>query len=331
MTFSNLEERHLSNCKNYKDEKVMYDKLISQFENVESFENLNRTSRNLHRLAEGHMEISHESMLLMGLSIDQLDKTQSRLDKTDLDLKETKADLKETKDKLDKTELDLKETKADLKETKADLKETKDKLDKTELELKETKADLKETKADLKETKADSKETKNRLELYLNNTTNILNETKERLGNELSEMKTELKKTQDELKDTKAMTKLLSVHRDWIGIFNRKLKMKLGEDVFNEIKEAMDDARTYQTDITQCSCVKKLEEILEKVGMSFKDFKLLFETKQLSNKKFHKSPDQTIKDAKEQLLRDSFPEEQKNLVTSLTKLFNALEIWDPRH
>jgi hypothetical protein len=291
MTFSNLEKRHLSNCKDYKDEKVN-DKLISQFENIESFEKLNRTSRNLHRLVEGHMEISHDTMLLMGLSIDQLDKTQSRLDKMELDLKETKADLKETKDKLDKMELDL-------KETKADLKETKNRLDKTEL--------------------------------YLTNTANILNETKERLGNELSEKKTKLKKTQDELKDTKAMTKLLSIHRDWIGIFNQKLKKKLGENVFSEIKEAMDDARTYQTDITQCSCVKKLEEILEKVGMSFKDFKLLFETKQLSNEKFHKSPDQTIKDAKEQLLRDSFPKEQKNLVTSLTKLFNALEIWNPRH
>ncbi|CAB4379516.1 unnamed protein product [Rhizophagus irregularis] len=313
MIFSNLEKRHLSNCKDYKDEKVMCDKLISQFENIESFEKLNRTSRNLHRLVEGHMEISHDTMLLMGLSIDQLNKTQSRLDKTELDLKEIKADLKETKDKLDKTELDL-------KEIKADLKETKDKLDKTELDLKETKADLKETKNRLDKT-----------ELYLTNTANILNETKERLGNELSKKKTKLKKTQDELKDTKAMTKLLSIHRDWIGIFNRKLKKKLGENVFNEIKEAMDDARIYQTDITQCSCVKKLEEILEKVGMSFKDFKLLFETKQLSNEKFHKSPDQTIKDVKEQLLRDSFPDEQKNLVTSLTKLFNALEIWDPHH
>ncbi|PKK58949.1 hypothetical protein RhiirC2_720156 [Rhizophagus irregularis] len=265
MIFSNLEKRHLSNCKDYKDEKVMCDKLISQFENIESFEKLNRTSRNLHRLVEGHMEISHDTMLLMGLSIDQLNKTQK------LDLKETKADLKETKNRLDKTEL------------------------------------------------------------YLTNTANILNETKERLGNELSKKKTKLKKTQDELKDTKAMTKLLSIHRDWIGIFNRKLKKKLGENVFNEIKEAMDDARIYQTDITQCSCVKKLEEILEKVGMSFKDFKLLFETKHLSNEKFHKSPDQTIKDVKEQLLRDSFPDEQKNLVTSLTKLFNALEIWDPHH
>ncbi|PKB97321.1 hypothetical protein RhiirA5_384746 [Rhizophagus irregularis] len=229
MTFSNLEKRHLSNCKDYKDEKVMCDKLISQFENIESFEKLNRTSRNLHRLVEGHMEISHDTILLMELSIDQLDKTQKRL------------------------------------------------------------------------------------------------------GNELSKKKTKLKKTQDELKDTKAMTKLLSVDRDWIGIFNWKLKKKLGENVFSEIKEAMDDARIYQTDITQCSCVKKLEEILEKVGMSFKDFKLLFETKQLSNEKFHKSPGQTIKDAKEQLLNDSFPEEQKNLITSLTKLFNALEIWDPRH
>ncbi|PKC53987.1 hypothetical protein RhiirA1_478187, partial [Rhizophagus irregularis] len=181
--------------------------------------------------------------------------------------------------KLDKTELDLKETKADLKETKADLKETKNRLDKTEL--------------------------------YLTNTANILNETKERLGNELSKKKTKLKKTQDELKDTKAMTKLLSVDRDWIGIFNRKLKKKLGENVFSEIKEAMDDARIYQTDITQCSCVKKLEEILEKVGMSFKDFKLLFETKQLSNEKFHKSPGQTIKDAKEQLLNDSFQKNRK--------------------
>ncbi|PKY33993.1 hypothetical protein RhiirB3_395228 [Rhizophagus irregularis] len=314
MTFSNLEKRHLSNCKDYKDEKVMCDKLISQFENIESFEKLNRTSRNLHRLVEGHMEISHDTMLLMELSIDQLDKTQSRLDKTELDLKEIKADLKEIKDKLDKTELDLKETKdkldkteLDLKETKADLKEIKDKLDKTELDLKETKADLKETKADLKETK-------NRLdktELYLTNTANILNETKERLGNELSKKKTKLKKTQDELKDTKAMTKLLSVDRDWIGIFNRKLKKKLGENVFSEIKEAMDDARIYQTDITQCSCVKKLEEILEKVGMSFKDFKLLFETKQLSNEKFHKSPGQTIKDAKEQLLNDSFQKNRK--------------------
>ncbi|RGB27217.1 hypothetical protein C1646_674181 [Rhizophagus diaphanus] len=318
MTFSNLEKRHLSNCKDYKDKKVMYDKLISQFDNIES--KLNRTSRNLHRLVEDHMEISHDTMLLMGLSINQLDKTQSRLDKMELDLKEAKADLKETKDKLDKTELDL--------------KETKDKLDKIELGLKEIKNKLNKTELDLKETKADLKEIKNRLdktELFPTNTTNIFNETKERLGNELSEKNTKLKKSQDELKDTKAMTKLLSVHRDWIGIFNRKLKKKLGENVFSEIKEAMDNARIYQTDITQCSCVKKLEEILEKVGMSFKNFKLLFEIKQLSNEKFHKSPNQTIKDAKEQLLRDSFPEEQKNLVTSLTKLFNALEIWDPHH
>jgi hypothetical protein len=195
-----------------------------------------------------------------------------------------------------------------------------DRLEKTELGLKETRLDLKEMRDKL-----------DRMEIYLINTATVLKETKEKgaeTQNELREMRIELKNIQGELKDTKAKTKLLSTYRDWIGIFNVKLRSKLGREIFYEIEDAFDDNNVYNVDISQYPCIKNLENKLKEFKMSYKEFKRLYDMK---GDTFHKDPNQTVSEAKKRLREDLFPDDQKNLIVPLHKLFVALEAWAPDH
>ncbi|PKK65646.1 hypothetical protein RhiirC2_785846 [Rhizophagus irregularis] len=65
-------------------------------------------------------------------------------------------------------------------------------------------------------------------------------------------------------------------YRDWIGVFNKKLKNKLGSNTFNKIEVLL-----------VIPYIKDLEKILKKVKMLFEEFKILYG---ISDENLQKTP-----------------------------------------
>ncbi|RIA91488.1 hypothetical protein C1645_737073 [Glomus cerebriforme] len=120
--------------------------------------------------------------------------------------------------------------------------------------------------------------------------------------------------------------KILSIYRDWIADFIKKLRVRVDPVCWNRIQEAfsekirkkkIDFGLDYNEDILQ------FKNALRDFGINIEEYELLLRFKKESNIIFHKSSKQTSDDAKK--LLDTFPDEYKHVKDLLLKIINILE------
>src|ERR1043165_1263440 len=93
----------------------------------------------------------------------------------------------------------------------------------------------------------------------------------------VNEMDALLRDTANDLKNEKSRTKILRTFRDWIGTFFNKLTLKLGEDKWREVRQAVNDHYYENMDVSKYECIVNLSKILSELNMNFGDFVLLIE------------------------------------------------------